>query len=1337
MKSKPISKSALIFTLCSLLILGEPFVLGFKNYSPQSMETEVRISQKPKLQESDRQTNQLASAEKTPILDSAFRNSWDFVRANEWADFAKADDDSAELVIGVDQISTNSYDKLRKIIKTNKGKIVNTVWIQNKKEAVIADIPLTAISSFITEINVADVSTYIQPNFKYKVDYIPNDPYWNQQWAPLKIGADRAWDKQVGNGSILVAVIDTGIDWNHPDLVANYVPLGYDWVNNDADPMDDHGHGTHCAGIIAATFNNTIGVAGLAQVQIMAEKGLNQFGIGYDDDLANAIVHAVDQGANILSNSWGDYEYSALIHDAMKYAYEKGVLIVAAAGNSATNIKVFPAAHDEVIAVTATNQSNAPAWFTTFGNWVELAAPGVHIYSTAYDDNYKYMSGTSMACPHVSGVAALAWSQFPNATLDWIRYWLRYTADDLGDPGFDIYYGYGRINAEKAVWELPPTHELIVQSLETPRYIEPGSVGTFSSILFNFGKNGEKNVTVQLLANETVVDSAYVDFLADGASITVNFSWTPTIKGKYNITSYVVPVVGEDNISNNRKSATVKVYVPEVAIFQNVNPWGYSSNEEALDLYDVPFAILSSKDFESANLSRFVKVIIASDQNQVFYDAMNTSKSWFEDYVRSGGVLEIHAADLGRHGGQWIGLLPGGLQWEFSKSNHVTIANRNHPVVNIPHFVTDEELDGWYWSTHGRFSSYPNSSCVIITESSGYPVYLEFRYGSGLVIATGQPLEWAYDHEYSSILENSLLYPVYKQKHELAAFLDAPIFLFPSEASFLNATVINYGSSNETNVNLQILINGDIVDEAVIPELATDNFYTLTYLWRPTKEGAYNITAYVLPLSEEGVVANNAASKMVRVRPMRHILFDQTHETDNVNSYLSWITTINDMELVFYQHTSGEISLDKLEKYDVFVIIQADSPYLPSELSAIQNFVFDGGGLLVIGDDSPSIYTSLTGFAGITWTRGNVSGISTDITPHPTTCEVNSVYLPSAIAKMNVSDTAQSIVRLEGDTMLAASVESFGKVIGFADENSLWDLGIHQMDNLQLAINMIEWLATPIEYEHETYMKLEAPTHIPHDGSVLLNATVYNRGMNNETNVQLSILINGTVAGSTVIPKLLVGSSCTLRCQWAPTIDGIFNVTAYSLPVPSENNTANNGVSKTVRVGYADVALIDISLGATTVYAGWTVNITIIAENHGNFTEAFSVFVYANSTLVNAQAITNLAPSNQATLILNWNTSDFAKGTYAISAVAERVLGETDTADNTLVGGLVIITYVGDVNGDFRVDYKDDRIFGRAYIAFSQTEQVDFRCDLNEDGKIDYQDDRSFGWAYVAYGQIP
>ena len=216
---------------------------------------------------------------------------------------------SVELVIGVAE-KTNSWMGLSELVSRSGGEIVNTINV-GEKQAVVVSIPTKSASSFAAEAHASGAATYVEPNKQYQAYVAPNDQYWSLQWGPQKIQADYAWNTTTGNRTVLVAVVDTGIDYNHPDLAANYVPLGYNWVTGTSNLLDDHGHGTHCAGIIAATFNNTKGVAGLAQVRIMAEKALDVNGSGWSDDLANAIIHATDQGAKIISNSWGSNESSS------------------------------------------------------------------------------------------------------------------------------------------------------------------------------------------------------------------------------------------------------------------------------------------------------------------------------------------------------------------------------------------------------------------------------------------------------------------------------------------------------------------------------------------------------------------------------------------------------------------------------------------------------------------------------------------------------------------------------------------------------------------------------------------------------------------------------------------------------------------------------------------------------------------------------------------------------------------------------------------------------------------------------------------------------------------
>ncbi|MCJ7423007.1 S8 family serine peptidase [Candidatus Bathyarchaeota archaeon] len=492
-------------------------------------------------------------------------------QATENVPLSPLDGESCEFVVGLNVTSPGSYSGLASLVGEVGGRIVNEVSMGGEAVAIVADLPSTVALSFTRRVHVSGFSRYIEPRMEFKAQFEPNDPYWAVQWGPQKIGADYAWNTTVGDSSVLVAVIDTGIDYNHPDLAANYVAGGGNWVNGGGDPLDDHGHGTHTAGIIAAALNNNVGIAGLAQIRILAEKGLDNNGTGKEDNLAQAIIDAVDRGAKILSNSWGGEGDSNLIHDAIRYAYAHGVLVVASAGNGASNTKTYPAAYKEVIAVTATDQSDSSAYFTSYGDWVELAAPGVSILSTmptyhvtmndlGYAMNYANMGGTSMACPHVVGVAALIWSKFPDATRDWVSARLRSTADDLGESGFDQYYGYGRINARRAVEQVAPEHDLLILDWTKPKYIQPEDTAALHVTVLNSGTSDEYNVTAELLVNSSLVGSAFIGNLTSGAAVTVNLSWTPLSEGFFNVTLYVVPVDGETAVDNNRVTSTVSAH---------------------------------------------------------------------------------------------------------------------------------------------------------------------------------------------------------------------------------------------------------------------------------------------------------------------------------------------------------------------------------------------------------------------------------------------------------------------------------------------------------------------------------------------------------------------------------------------------------------------------------------------------------------------------------------------------------------------------------------------------------------------------------------------------------
>jgi subtilisin/minor extracellular protease Epr len=317
--------------------------------------------------------------------------------------------------------------------------------------AVAADLPEQAIENLKKNNKIA----YIEPDYEVSAleETVP--------WGITRIGAPLVHTNVNKGTGINVAIIDTGINYNHPDLRDNYKG-GYDFVNDDADPVDDNGHGTHCAGIIAAE-DNDIGVISVApEANLYSLKMLDSTGSGYISDLIAAIEWAIEtrkdtdtsNDIQIISMSLGSNSGVTALETACSQAYYSGILLVAAAGNDGntrgTGDSVdYPAAYSSVIAIAATDSKDKRASFSSTGPAVELAAPGVNILST-YQDGLTSLSGTSMACPHVAGTAALVLAANPSFTNGNIRNRLAKTATDLGARGRDKLYGYGLVNAKAA-----------------------------------------------------------------------------------------------------------------------------------------------------------------------------------------------------------------------------------------------------------------------------------------------------------------------------------------------------------------------------------------------------------------------------------------------------------------------------------------------------------------------------------------------------------------------------------------------------------------------------------------------------------------------------------------------------------------------------------------------------------------------------------------------------------------------------------------------------------------------------------------------------------------------
>ncbi|MEN9934402.1 MAG: hypothetical protein RLZZ387_981 [Chloroflexota bacterium] len=292
---------------------------------------------------------------------------------------------------------------------------------------------------------------YAEPNHTRHAARTPRDEVAGEQWALGAIQAFGAWDITTGEG-VTIALLDTGVSPSHPDLRDNLLP-GFDFYNLDADPRDDDGHGTYTAGVAAARGDNGVGVAGICWgCKILPVKVLNRRGQGDDATIAAGIRFAADRGARVISMSLGGPEDTRVMREAIAYAQERGALVVAASGNGQAdgNLPNYPAAYPSVLAVSATGRDDAPAAFSTTGEFVDLAAPGAGVWSTlwtrAEGDTYGAANGTSAACPHVAGAAGLLLTVRPDLTAAQAAELLQLGADDLGSPGRDLAYGAGRVN---------------------------------------------------------------------------------------------------------------------------------------------------------------------------------------------------------------------------------------------------------------------------------------------------------------------------------------------------------------------------------------------------------------------------------------------------------------------------------------------------------------------------------------------------------------------------------------------------------------------------------------------------------------------------------------------------------------------------------------------------------------------------------------------------------------------------------------------------------------------------------------------------------------------------
>ena len=597
-----------------------------------------------------------------------------------------------------------------------------------------------------------------------------------------------------------------------------------------------------------------------------------------------------------------------------------------------------------------------------------------------------------------------------------------------------------------------PEHDLSA-GLNVPQRTVPGEITPITATVYNRGLNNETNVTFQLFIEDILVDELFIPLFEEGEFQTISYDWTPLSEGSYNITSYVIPVPDEYTTSNNIITRFV-----QVRIIQGWILWDDIHGTDSIvsysiwesDLLDLGCEIdsISSGTITTSLLNNYDVLICA--QPRVSYTSSELAA--IQSFVIGGGGLLV----IGDNDHPIFTSLTqfAGIEWEPGGSSGTTTDITSHPVT--------EGVTSAYFSS-------PISRLLV----SGDAIILIRNYGETLLAASetgfGRVLGIADENTIRdseiSFADNRLLainmvsWLTVRYPHDVLVKLDSPNYASPGEVVPINMTVWNRGTENETSLTLQLLINNSLIDTFSIPELNAGLFTKINTTWSTTTLGNYNITAYVIPVPQENVTLNNRATEIIRIREIyAQVLYDLTHDNQFPINFTIWFEELLALGIAIDFLDTGPIDTSTLIGYDGFMSVTPLLSYTPSERLAIQNYVDAGGGLLVVGGWEPSICSSLTSFAGISFKDDWNSSIVEDITPHTITHGVASLYFEFLGTSLEVMPSVMNLARTPSGSIVLAAYEEAGRVIGFASALALTDYTVETMDNLPLGINMVEWI---------------------------------------------------------------------------------------------------------------------------------------------------------------------------------------------------------------------------------------------------------------------------------------
>ncbi|HWZ31609.1 MAG TPA: S8 family serine peptidase [Bryobacteraceae bacterium] len=405
---------------------------------------------------------------------------------------------------------------------------------------------------------------FVEPDYLAHVNTTPNDPGYPSQWHLATIQAPYAWNITTGSTSVPIAMVDSGVDTTHPDLASKVVG-GWNFLTGNSTITDTMGHGTTTAGAAAAIGNNGVGVAGVAWLNpIMPLIVVDATGYASYSNMASAISYAADHGARIVNVSIGGTSPSSTLQTAVNYAWNKGTIVFASAGNGGINAPYYPAGCQNVVSVGATDSTDTVAAFSNYGSFLSLTAPGVNIYTTTSGGGYGYGTGTSYSSPIAAAVGALMLSKSPSLSASTLVSTLEQNSDDLGPAGWDQYYGWGRVNAYKAL-------NATTTTTNNPPVVSISSPSNGNTVKASLAVQGTATDTVSLSQIQFFVDG---NLASTAYASPFSFAWNTSTSSNG---THTLSVKAYD-VANNMGQASVSVSVNNVVTIDTTPPTVYISN---------------------------------------------------------------------------------------------------------------------------------------------------------------------------------------------------------------------------------------------------------------------------------------------------------------------------------------------------------------------------------------------------------------------------------------------------------------------------------------------------------------------------------------------------------------------------------------------------------------------------------------------------------------------------------------------------------------------------------------------------------------------------------------